>query len=548
MGSPQMPHPDEEQLLRYADGELPAREAARVRSHLEACWQCRTELEELQKVIGECVRYRKNFLAEHLSTPPAPWGDIYRHFADIDSSLDRVPLSHRVARLFATRWIPAVVALAAICGIWYQWRHTPSVQAAELLRKAVAAADVRVEKPRRIKIRTRTGRVTRVVGTKSSSDLSAVQELFRKANYDWDDPLSAKSYRNWHDQLAGKRDEVTTLADCYQIRTSTEAGELAEATLKIRIPDLRPFEERFQFRSQEWVEITESADEPAAPPQTIAADNAARGAPASVPNPDQMRKPAPAATAGDELQVLVALHNLGADLGDPVEVTRSGGQIMVAGVGIDPRRKQQIQNALASMPHVVVRFSDPAPATVAPEAQASAGSLGPDTGLKARLEKQVGGRPNFEQFAAQLLDMSEIMMSRAYALRRLAERFSQGASAQLTAGDRQLLGKLYREHATILGRQVSEMERLLNPVLRPLGGSLESAARVALSSASWQPATEELLRGARHVETLLAVMLGAAPGEAASGDLPSQLLSSLAQLRASSQQCERLIASATGGD
>src|SRR5436853_386582 len=82
--------------------------------------------------------------------------------------------------------------------------------------------------------------------------------------------------------------------------------------------------------------------------------------------------------------------------------------------------------------------------------------------------------------------------------------------------DSQIRVILYRKHATILGRQVSEIERLLNPVLRPLGGSLESAARVALSSASWQPATEELLRGARHVETLLAVMLGAAPGEAAS--------------------------------
>src|SRR5438094_10386325 len=98
-----------------------------------------------------------------------------------------------------------------------------------------------------------------------------------------------------------------------------------------------------------------------------------------------------------------------------------------------PRRKQWMQEALAPMPHVVVRFSDPAPATVAPGAEASAGSVRPDTGLKARLEKQVGGRPNFEQFAAQLLDMSEIMMSRAYAVRRLDDRFSQGCCAQLSA-------------------------------------------------------------------------------------------------------------------
>ena len=53
-------HPDDGLLLRYLDGELPGRKARQVRTHLEACWQCRTQSEELQNVIGECVRYRKN--------------------------------------------------------------------------------------------------------------------------------------------------------------------------------------------------------------------------------------------------------------------------------------------------------------------------------------------------------------------------------------------------------------------------------------------------------------------------------------------------------
>src|SRR5439155_9142613 len=84
-----------------------------------------------------------------------------------------------------------------------------------------------------------------------------------------------------------------------------------------------------------------------------------------------------------------------------------------------------------------------------------------------------------------------------------------------------------------LARQAGEIERLLKPVLVPLGGK----ARVTppASSASWQSGTEELFTITRRAETLLAVMLGVAPGEPGGGDLPSQVLSSLAQLRASAE-------------
>ena len=48
-------HPEDGLLLRYLDGELPGRQARQVRTHLEACWQCRAEVEELGAAIGECV-------------------------------------------------------------------------------------------------------------------------------------------------------------------------------------------------------------------------------------------------------------------------------------------------------------------------------------------------------------------------------------------------------------------------------------------------------------------------------------------------------------
>jgi hypothetical protein len=67
--------------------------------------------------------------------------------------------------------------------------------------------------------------------------------MFRAANYDWDDPLSAKSFQAWRDRLPEKRDEVIEERDAYRIRTSTDSGELLEATLTLRIPDLQPLVE-----------------------------------------------------------------------------------------------------------------------------------------------------------------------------------------------------------------------------------------------------------------------------------------------------------------
>ena len=41
----------------------------------------------------------------------------------------------------------------------------------------------------------------------------------------------------------------------------------------------------------------------------------------------------------------------------------------------------------------------------------------------ARIEQRLGGRPQFERFSGQILDWTDSAMSRAYALRRLAQQF-----------------------------------------------------------------------------------------------------------------------------
>lgn len=557
-----MRHPEDEQLLRYADGELPARAAGEIRAHLEACWQCRAALEELQDTVGQCVGYRKNVLQRHLPPPPAPWMDIHGRFAEIDAALEQAGFMDRVARVLAwpmqnaKKWAPVAVAVMIVWGLFYRYRLTPSVQAAELLRKAMVASDARTARPHRIQIRTREQRFTRLAGseqklavsTAGTDTLNSLKTLFVAAKYDWDDPLSAKSFQAWRNQLRDKQDQVVQEPDSYRIRTETESGELIEASLKLRSQDLQPVEGRFEFRNREWVEISEIAEE-APPADTIrAADEREPETHAKAPLEAAANGSAPttatlSATIGDELRVLTALHQVGADLGDPIDVSRSGGDVLVTGVGIAPRRQQEIQDALSTQPHVVVRFSESAPASVPPGRSATDTShTGADIRqLQARVAEQIGGRANFEQLATQVLDMSEPMMSRAFALRRLSERFPTDVEAQLAAPDRQLLKRLQQEHIAALREQTADLDRVLRPVLAAVTGAGGRASDGAPSSSAWQPATEELFQSARRVEKLLAVMFGAAPGESASEQLPTQLLASLAQLRAKVEGYDRLV-------
>ena len=224
MSSFQQQHPEESLLLLYLDGELRPRQSRQVKKHLEACWQCRTELESLQNTVADCVRYRKNVLAAHLPLPPAAWSDLYRGFAEIDAAAAG---ESRLARWSLAFRMPAAATAAVLlvaAGLYNHFRETPSVEAAVLLKRAVAVESARPKMPRRLAIRTRHSQVTRLAGAKATSGAAgvcgpAVEAMFLAAHYDWDDPLSAKSYLGWHDGLGSRKDEVTTGASEYQIRT-----------------------------------------------------------------------------------------------------------------------------------------------------------------------------------------------------------------------------------------------------------------------------------------------------------------------------------------
>jgi hypothetical protein len=543
-------HPEEGLLLRYLDGEAPARKMRQVRRHMEACWECRTAAEELEGTIAACVHYRKDVLAAHLPAPPAPWADLSREFDRIDAEVAANSFSARLARWLvptpAIRWAlsgAAVVAMAA--GLYYQFHETPSVQAAGLLKRAVVAAQAHPARARRIQVRTRSARFL----MSDNRMAPVVAKMFDAAHYSSDDPLSARSFGEWRESLPAKQDEVRTVADpvepgkaCYEIKTIAAAGELATASLMLRTTDLQPVEGRFEFRNQEWVELTDFTE----------ASATEGGTPATTRLEAPMRRTEPSRSAAvpsggsasisEELRVLAALHDLGADLGDPVEVNLADGRVLVSGIGISAERQRQIREKLGSIPGVTVQFGaaevgQDVPPGNPPRAVAEAPK---DTRLQARLEKQLGGRVELEHFSGQMLDWTEAAMSRAYALRALAQKFPAASEAAIAPADRQVLDDLARNHAANFASRIDGLHRTLAPVLVSLGGAT-AQGRPANSHSSWQSAADDAVRAGRRVEMLLSQLFGMAPETGNAQNLPSDLLAALADLRSDLEDCQKAL-------
>jgi hypothetical protein len=542
-------HPQQD-LVRYLDGELSARQAENVDSHLRECAACRAELQVLKDTYADCASYRQNVLAAQLPAAPEPWRDLYSDFSRIDRSLASDSLLVRLMRplLYSgtPRWsFVAGLAVLIVLLSLNQLRQAPSVQAASLLRKAVAVSQSKPRSARRIRVRTsRHQDFTRLAGAQTAllpvSESQIVAALFQSAGFDWSDPLSARAFQEWRDRQVHKTDEVSTVTkpdapseSLTQLRTVAAEGELAAASITFDAEDY-PVAERLEFRDQEWVEVTEFAEASNGVGGHVASTVEVPARTAEPPSRLTAFAPVSSASVSDEIQVLSKLSEIEADLGDPIDVSLGDGKVKVIGdESIAPRRQEQIRAKLAGSPNVEVQFGTvPAKSLSAgiPSAPSGTPGLKPSV-LQGRLEKHLGGHGEFERFSTQLLDLDDAAMQRVYALRRLAQKFPAADETQLSPVDRSALRDISRKHTAVLAEKVSAMEKMLNPALTSLGGSA-AAQSVGLHN-SWQPAADDVYQDARRVEVLVSQLLGMTAGEAS----PSELMAALKTLRANLDDC-----------
>jgi anti-sigma factor RsiW len=493
------PHIAEDLLLRYADGELTEHEAAEIRGHIAGCAECSEAADEYRHAVDAFVVWHRD-LKRSLPAPPLPWKPPF------DTSRV-VEMPRRSRTVF--RW-GAVAAAAAFAFITWQLSTRQTVSAAELLERASVreqSAPVR----RQIQIRTARQTLRRpAVSTRSANGAEAdLRALFEAARFSWEDPLSARSFSAWRGQLAQKQDDVRIMnggtfgpGRYYQIRTTTPEGELAEATITLRATDMLAVRERLQFRNSEWVEITEATDEsrPSVPDPQIASETPRTEPPATT------AAPVPTiATPADELRVFAALHELGADLGEPVGVRRdeTSGKVVVSMLGLGASREQQIRAAIADLANVVIQAEQPE----AMRPPSGAARRGATARTNRELESRVGTGPVLENFVNDVLEHSDGALARAHALRNLAGRFTQDVEVQLAPADRAVLENIVRDHQRALARHAER----LRVVLKPFVGEPQGAAAPAVA---WQDEAAGLVASARSLDAILSEYVAGSGGTA----------------------------------
>lgn len=369
-------HPDEGQLLRFCEGELPVREASRIEDHVRGCWECNTHIDDMRQLIGEYVHYRRDVLRPSLPPPPAPWGSLSREFQRIrdDETTGRGFLVFRRPLVWVAAGLMVLVAAASSV----IWIHPGS-------HSAVPRSEVHERKPA--------------------------------------DPVEYRA-----SQLSPKR--------------------------SVPLP-------RSPAVQQEQV------------------------------GPD------------DELKVIAALHRIGADLGDPVEVTRQPERIVIRGAGLEPDRIVQLRASVAAIPHVSFDFAAPAPpATDTSPVVVQSGRSSP---VQAQIARQFADHAAFQQFADQTLEASEEMLARAHALRALADRFPANVESEMSANSIGVLSAIRDEHMTALANAVDGIDRSVMPVLRSL--HVETNSPPAPSVANWRELAGPLLSTAERMDRVIGTML-----------------------------------------
>ncbi|MBS1827225.1 MAG: hypothetical protein JST93_18050 [Acidobacteria bacterium] len=455
-------HCTPEQLLAWLDGELAD---AALEAHITRCEECRRQAEEWGTASDA---YRNHLDRSKQEAPPPP-----RAWKDTTELMVQAPAPAR-----GRAWM--AIAASVLIGALAIWRFaTPEqVSAAELLRKAESSVSVQ-NAGSRISVRSKRDKMVRPavwrrVRVRGASE-DRLRGLFASANYDWDAPLSARSYNAWRQSVKVRRDSVDVQPQMYVVHTEPEGSALREATISLRKSDLHPIACHLQFRDNEEIEVSEAAADGEA--ETPATPNSNRIA--SEPQQPSL----PIAAPSIELQVAEVLHRIGADLGDPVDIESTGGTIVVTATGLDPRKSEQLRAAL-TIPGVELRFVTPQQASSAEQTQEAA----PPVRRAVRdWEQRLSGRFTYEEFADRVLAATEGMTARAYALKALAERFPVSKEEQLSATERASLEGIAADHVAAMRTQVQRLDQLI-AILAPTAESVAAGA----ASGDWHARAQRL--------------------------------------------------------
>src|SRR5260370_3940986 len=333
-------------------------------------------------------------LHKQIITPNPPEGSQWREMflARLDQAAAEAPLSSWSRLLPHFRFAgfknmnpflasAAVIVVASVVLFFIWQRSIPSVSASELLQRAESAESnsAQSDKPgviyQKVQIRTPHASVERDLyrdreGRRSpkaqpiAAEFTPLKGKLNIAGVNWDEPLSASNYKAWHDSQSRESDQVRRSGkNLLTVTTKTSGGIVVEESLAVREGDFHPLKLTAELLDVGTVEIAElnyvvldwnavNTDfceplTPAVPTNPSMRADVVPVAPAA---------PTPAQILDAEVQARVALHTVGAALGEQGEVVPDSHSraVLVQGWANMPGRKQELVGALQGMPNLEV--------------------------------------------------------------------------------------------------------------------------------------------------------------------------------------------------
>jgi hypothetical protein len=505
-------HPSDEALSRLINGELSSIRTFSVNAHLANCWQCRSRRETLEKVALQVVEYRKYSLQPRLPLDPRR-RDVF--LDNLDQVLEEIATAPWHARLLSRIssipvavmnpvYASTLVIVTAVVLLVLIWQHNaPTVSAKVLLEEAVQA-EARQANPagviyQKIKIKANSRTIVRSLYRDPAHhrlprvaalqpDEAVVRDQLNTAGVNWQQPLSADDFRQWHDQLADKTDSVETQdPNVLTLVTKTNSTSVKESSLSLRKTDFHPVSRQILLRDSGEIEISETNYDVLSW-DAVNAASLFEPIPAPVPVRPSLDQPIPNLRE-TEIAARYALHRLGADLGEPIEVHPDvQGAVDVSGIVESPERKHELIASLKGIPHVnaQIQTEDEAGARElhAPVTRAAPKIVTVRSPIEKELLEHFGDPSAVDDFSKKTIAVTDDLMAHAWALRHLSEQFpptgTKGELA-LNSSARLSLETMRRDHRRAMSGETAQLAGMLNPVLQTIAQAPpESARRPAL--------------------------------------------------------------------
>lgn len=557
-------HLSQEQLLRHLDGELSRFTSWQTTAHLKSCWACQVELDHLKEEIASIVDAQSVVAGASMPPPLGPWPRLEPRLNR--ARLEAVPVWEKMRRFSGRSLRTQLVygALLALAGIGLLlWVSVRPASAKEILTRVKTADSARFAITEGQVVRQRL-RVQKTSGTASptlvrmnswksatstywdSNDETSAELLARYKSYGLESvlPLSPTAVGTW---IIAAGDEPNIIRDRDFIGVEVVAnGEgrergLQRVSLQIRA-DWHLEEMTLTFTDTTY-EITEEEFSIVAR-EDLPHDVRAQLDPRSEANSSRVAASPPVVSPTlspvnlDELEVEVRyeLHQIGADLDEAIEIVPEPNHLRVEARNVSPELREKLATLMEGRQEVQLEF----PSVVGSSTEAGTRRILPQTrSLPMRPDPRIvtvfGNAQAQESYTQSVLNTSNFLLTRLYALRELAEHWPANRERALSADSKVKLDTIVQDHAREVLKGTAELEDQLTSLLEHFGAPA-AKPRLSGNEVSWREASNSGLDALRHVDKALRGLLTSSDSPLAIEQAIPQLQQSLSDLKQAAHQ------------